>query len=354
MRLRVKIVSAVLAISVSLLALEALVRILLYVGLADLSPSVRRERDWRAVHRTADQILTRERYSFDEFSRTLGWQPKPNLRTQAITTNSQGLRGTREYDVQAPTGVRRILCIGDSFIFGENLTDEETLPAQLEKALSRTGRWEVLNLGVHGYGTDQQWLRLQELGFQYKADVVVLGVFEDGLQRNILSFRDYAKPYFELVGRNLVVRSSPVPSPQELLSHPLRSPECQFQSWCALQWPIEKMLMSFPTMPDLEYTQAGKVTLALLDTISEESRRQGMTLVLMAIPRRLRPEPTKVEAMLLRWAARTRTPMINLRQEFLKFSAAQQKALYAGHWTAYGAAVAANLAAHDISKILHD
>jgi len=65
--------------------------------------------------------------------------------------------------------------LGDSFVFGENLTDEQTVPAQLEGILNRKGKWEVLNLAVHGYGTDQQWLRLQRLGFRFHANIVVLG-----------------------------------------------------------------------------------------------------------------------------------------------------------------------------------
>jgi hypothetical protein len=91
----------------SLLFVESFLRVFPYVG---LSASQRRELAWRKTHKTAEQILTRERYSFDTYSSELGWQLKPNLRTPGVNSNSKGLRGTREYLLEPPTGVRRVLC----------------------------------------------------------------------------------------------------------------------------------------------------------------------------------------------------------------------------------------------------
>jgi hypothetical protein len=174
--LRSSLVALAASLVLSLLFVESFLRVFPHVA---LSASQRRELAGRKTHTTADEILTRKHYSFDRYSPELGWELKPNLRTPEVNSNSKGLRGTREYLLEPLTGVRRVLCIGDSFMFGENLSDEQTLPAQLEALLNRNGRWEVLNLADHGYGTDQQWLRLQHLGFQYHADLVVVGFFSD-------------------------------------------------------------------------------------------------------------------------------------------------------------------------------
>src|SRR5207244_10765097 len=110
-----------------------------------------------------------------------------------------------------------------SCTFGAGLADEQTMPARLEIALNGDGpaRWEVLNLGVEGYGTDQQWLYFADRGLRYEADVVVLSFFELNLERNIMSFRDYAKPYFPLVDGRVILRNVPVPTPPEVLGrHP--------------------------------------------------------------------------------------------------------------------------------------
>jgi hypothetical protein len=345
-RLRGKFLALATGVVLSLLFVESFLRTFPYVA---LSTSQRRELAWRETHKTAEQVLTRKWHSFDIYSPELGWELKPNLRTPGLNSNSKGLRGTQEYALEPPTGVRRVLCIGDSFMFGENLTDEQTLPAQLEAILNREGRWEVLNLANHGYGTDQQWLRLEHLGFQYHADFVVLGFFEEDLGRNFHSFRDYAKPYFELAGERLVLRNTPVPSPEELLSHSPEWPSCALRSWCALQLLAEHLARVSPWVPGLEHTKAGKVTLAILTAMLQASRSRGLQFVLMIIPpRQLQPNPSKVEVLLSKWAGRTGTPLIDLREAYLRLPQEEQARLYAGHWTAYGAAVAAQVLAEKI------
>ena len=348
-RLRGKLLLLAASVVLSLLFVESFLCIFPYVA---LSTSQRRELAWRATHKTAERVLTRKWYSFDRYSPELGWELKPNLRTPGINSNSKGLRGTREYALEPPAGVRRVLCVGDSFMFGEKLTDEQTLPAQLEAILNREGRWEVLNLADHGYGTDQQWLRLEHLGFQYHADFVVLGFFEEDLGRNTHSFRDYAKPYFELAGERLILRNTPVPAPEELLSHPPEWPSCALRSWCALQLIAEQLARVSP-WPGLEHTKAGKVTLAILDAMLQASRSRGLQFVVMIIPpRQLRPNPSKVEELLSKWAERTRTPLIDFREAYLRLPQEEQARLYAGHWTSYGAAVAAQVLAEKIRDLL--
>jgi hypothetical protein len=95
------------------------------------------------------------------------------------------------------------------------------------------------------------------------------------------------------------------------------------------------------------------VTLAILDAMLQASRSRGRQVVLMIIPpRQLRPNPSKVEELLSNWAGRTRTPLIDLREAYLRLPQEEQARLYAGHWTAYGAAVAAQVLAEKIRDML--
>ena len=80
------------------LLLEGLLRIFPAVA---LPASLERERSWRADHGTPGDWAT-ARWDMDEFSPTVGWQPKAYLQTRSVTTNSAGLRGTREYSPQRP------------------------------------------------------------------------------------------------------------------------------------------------------------------------------------------------------------------------------------------------------------
>lgn len=63
-----------------------------------------------------------------------------------------------------------------------------------------------------------KWLKLKHLGFRYHADMVILGFFAADVARNILPFREYAKPYFELKDNQLVFRNVSAPSPRDLLA----------------------------------------------------------------------------------------------------------------------------------------
>jgi hypothetical protein len=81
------------------------------------------------------------------------------------TTNGQGLRvaprdlqGSRQ---RGGEGVRNVAFMGDSFIFGEGLNDQETLPYLFEELSG--GQWHAYNFGFHGYGA-QQMLRIIETG----------------------------------------------------------------------------------------------------------------------------------------------------------------------------------------------
>lgn len=313
------------------------------------SPSLRKELSWRTRHAgTSGSPRPEASYAF---SPTLGWELRPHVRTERVTSNSQALRGSREYTAEPRAGTRRVLCVGDSFTFGAGLRDEETMPARLEAALNGDGaaRWEVLNLGVEGYGTDQQWLYLAERGLRYTPAIVVLSFFELDLERNVMSFHDYAKPYFTLVDGRLALRNVPVPSPPEVLARKPELPRVRLVSLIDTLAEEFRMSMSFG---ELAHTRAGSVTLAILDAMREAVAAQGARFVLMSIPRPITRRGSDTERMLAAWAARTGTPFLNLRAAYLKLPKAERARLYSGHWTPYGADVTARLLADELRRVI--
>jgi hypothetical protein len=74
-------------------------------------------------------------------SATRGYDLKPGYRGEGerspylvhppIAINSLGLRG-RDAAAEKPPGAFRILCLGDSYVFGWGVDDEESFPARLE------------------------------------------------------------------------------------------------------------------------------------------------------------------------------------------------------------------------------
>ena len=142
---------------------------------------------------------------------------RPNVRGRSyvpqdfdttITTNSMGLRGSREYTITPQPGIVRILTLGDSLTWGTGADDTATYPAQLERTL-RGGRTdepqavEVLNAGVGGTGTGEQAIYFANRLARLRPRFVVLGVYYndvyDDRQGFFVSTIDGIKPQSEMV-----------------------------------------------------------------------------------------------------------------------------------------------------------
>ena len=166
-----------------------------------------------AVRRANPRYL--ERISLDDltylhtYSPVYGWTPRPSFRYtlagSETTINRLGYRG-REVAWARTPGRPRIVMLGDSITFGYGVRDGETFSAVMETLDSRL---EVVNLGVQGYGTDQELLKLEREGFAYAPDVVVLNVclandlLDNASARSIYD-GVYPKPYFRLEEGRLV------------------------------------------------------------------------------------------------------------------------------------------------------
>ncbi len=89
-------------------------------------------------------------------------------------TNSWGLRGP-EPDVQAPI---RGLVLGDSYMMGTFVGDDDTPPECLRRSLEKLTRSKVstLNTGHLGYSPEQYYQTLLEYGDRFKPTFVVVSV----------------------------------------------------------------------------------------------------------------------------------------------------------------------------------
>lgn len=91
--------------------------------------------------------------------------------------NSLGFRSRREYARRRPPGVLRILSLGDSFVVGHRLAQEDTVAAQTEAWLDRDGGFpgaEVLIAAIEEPATGLYYLERHGLAFE--PQVVMLGL----------------------------------------------------------------------------------------------------------------------------------------------------------------------------------
>lgn len=115
----------------------------------------------------------------------LGWTLRPGTAawfTQEgrayVEVNAEGQRD-RSHALEKAPDAYRIAVLGDSYSEAMQVAREEAYWALLPERLQACGfargkRIEVLNFGVSGYGTAQQYLSLESTAMRYRPDLVVL------------------------------------------------------------------------------------------------------------------------------------------------------------------------------------
>ena len=207
---------------VGLLVAEALVRIALPESGRDIQ---------------VGDVIESERGKFSRYDSELGWAGLENAEDKFLWTdvnhyvsqNRYGFRG-KEYPYER-TDKKRILVFGDSFTWGFGVNNEDIFTSVLEE---KHNDFEIINLGVSGYGNDQAYLLWLKQGKNWTPDRVVLMV------TSITDFWDnaeplrygYPKPYF-VVAENgeLQVQNVPVPELETQWKGPDQKFETEQSLW---------------------------------------------------------------------------------------------------------------------------
>lgn len=187
-----------------------------------------------------------------------------------LELNAEGFRD-RDYPKSKPPGVRRIVGIGDSYMFGWGVATGKDYLSVLEERLRavRPGqRWEVLNMAVPGYNTAMEVETLVAHGLAYSPDVVVVGFCW-----NDIDLPNFVRPpaeYLSLRRSFLVDFVRGRLARADLLDAP-RGPDGElFESDAARVPPMYRDLVGWSAFD------------AALDQLAELSRRHGFVVMFLA------------------------------------------------------------------------
>ncbi len=148
---------------------------------------------------------------FSTFDPHLGWKHARGASSvfrgrdfsARVRINELGLRGSAIRSKKPDAAVFRILLLGDSVTAGFEVEENETFAVRLEKSLNRCGRegtrFEVINAGVRGYGTDQSLIYYEREGRRLGAALAVYTFVHNDLFENTKSSGlggHYPKPRF--------------------------------------------------------------------------------------------------------------------------------------------------------------
>lgn len=132
-------------------------------------------------------------------------------------TNGHGFRGS-EYPCIKKEGVTRILVLGDSFTFGLCVNDADTYCNLLQRKLDSfygPDRAEVVNFGVPGIGTAQEFLLYNNEGIKYDPDIVIIQFYSNDLEDSVY------RPEFDIKSKILKKKTKtthPIQSVRNLLN----------------------------------------------------------------------------------------------------------------------------------------
>jgi hypothetical protein len=270
--------------------------------------------------------------SLGRFDDTLGWALRPNTSASSTATdaevhyaiNGQGMRDD-EVTEQKPESTFRIVLLGDSRTFGYGVPVEQHFSRLIEGYFTNV---EAINLGVSGYGVDQELLALRTTGLRYRPDLVIAYVAHFGDQRHLFADRwGHPKPVFHVSGDSLVLTNVPVPSRYAGLdlAHRIdlalteRSPLYRDASHVAIRL-LKKALGRETPAPAAPTTDTDTafvnrlydVALAILKQMNRETSRAGARFVLVTQLPRLHHAALREGLISLDVAAPLANPLFDL------------------------------------------
>lgn len=129
-----------------------------------------------------------------------------------VRINSAGLRD-REHALDKPANVYRVAVLGDSYAEAMQVERKDAFWARLEDELERCAfrpgkRIEVINFGVSGFGTAQEYAMLETAAMRYAPDLVLLQFMNgnDVTDNSSALNGERLRPYFVVDDRQGLVR----------------------------------------------------------------------------------------------------------------------------------------------------
>lgn len=207
-----------IAIALTLSAIEGISSLVIRLSRAVLTEEIRTTGAiFREQSSRIKRLLEPDSSDLLALDPLLGWRYRAGHRDAANEINDQGLRSARRYARRPAPGVLRVAALGDSFVYGNEVSDSAAWPALTEQLFPQL---EVLNYGVGGYGVDQAYLRFCAEGMALSPRVVIMGFTTDDLRRVVNVYRRFisnrelplVKPRFLVDSRgNLALIPNPAP-----------------------------------------------------------------------------------------------------------------------------------------------
>jgi len=266
------------------------------------------------------RIFSPESKRINQFHEVLGVTLIPNITFENQTeefgllshqTNSLGFVDS-EHKFEKNEEIYRIVVLGDSWAEATQVSLDKTFRKILEKRLNDLNtdkKFEVISLGCTGYDTNEEYLSLEEIGFKYNPDLVILTTFagNDIFYNSLLLSNEPGEPYFDLENGSLKqVQYAKAISHGELISlinKYFRSPRFLYKKFQLLKRGIDSLISQFSNWTDKEavvgslnpwyvykrdydfdWEKTWQITEALIEKMRDDSKKRNADFLLINIP----------------------------------------------------------------------
>ncbi len=286
-----------------------------------------------------------------EYNELLGYQPKAGFSKNIVndwgnkylSINEKGYRSNGNTDLKIEKDRQnKILVVGDSFAFGDQVHDNETWPSCVESNTKRL----TLNAGVYGYGSAQAVRRAHLIQKNEIANTVILSILiGSDFQRDQLKFR-YGFPRPAVIIKDGVVSYADVP--------PIESVGTKWypKDMGSLSWITEYSMLAAKLVIALDIDQSGMrrnekhPNAATLNQIIEFTLTEFSKLevenkfILLQYYKAEFPKPTsvtlKIKNQTILFAQKKNITVIDTFSILEREQISGKEPIWDGHHTAYG------------------
>jgi len=283
-------------------------------------------RVWLATHVPGEPPRLTEQIHC-EYDAQLGWRNLPNVsrpdiygKGLSLTTNGRGFRALEEHATEIPAGRYRVVCLGDSFTMGYGVDDLATYPACLQRLCPEL---QAVNMGLGGYGLDQDYLWYLADGTALDTDVLLFAFIDADLNRlGMDAFGGFSKPRIDVQGDELVVLNVPVPRGWTTRDQAPPAGAGFVESLALWRLGHPPAARAGPAIPvaktEEEFAHTLSVAARLFDELAELSAARGQRFVLMYLPTGplAGNAPTPVALWAREYSASSGTPLVDMGAAF--------------------------------------
>jgi len=137
------------------------------------------------------------------YDNNMGWRFVRNLETPKVSFNSDGFRD-REFALVKKPGSRRIIFIGDSYTVGTRIAKDLIFTSLFQHGMNDgEEEYEVMNMAVSAWATDQQLSLLRNEAAAFKPEYVFLMIAPNDIREA------YGKRFYQLTEGELTENGPP-------------------------------------------------------------------------------------------------------------------------------------------------